>query len=65
MATPLGIATYQLWYSDEETSYAFFSKGDPANMALLEPDAKLIWEVDAESWEDAVAKQARYLGWDT
>ncbi len=55
---------YELWYSKSQNSYAFFPKGDQSNMNLLEPDAELIWQVLAESWEEAISKQHEYLGWD-
>ena len=55
---------YELWYSKNQNSYALFPKGDESNMRLLESDAKLIWEVSATSWEEAVSKQHEYLGWE-
>jgi len=33
-------------------------------MKYLEDDAKLVWSVEAESWDEAQTKKHEYLGWE-
>jgi hypothetical protein len=55
---------YELWHSAADGEYTFF----PADAAALHPDrgagARLIWTVDAASWEEAQAKKHEFLGWE-
>lgn len=58
------VIMYELWFSQSENSYAFFEKGSTNNYNLLEKDAKLIWSVEASSWEEAQSKKHEFLGWE-
>lgn len=55
---------YELWHSAADGEYTFF----PADDADLHPDrgegARLIWTVDAASWDEAQAKKHEFLGWE-
>jgi hypothetical protein len=55
---------YELWQSDSESSYSFFASGDKANADMLPIDARLIWTVEADSWEEACRRQHEFLGWE-
>ncbi|MGA1283430.1 MAG: hypothetical protein ACO34J_05110, partial [Prochlorothrix sp.] len=44
------VMQYELWQSIEG-SYAFFPADNVSARALLEPDDRLIWTVEANSWE--------------
>jgi hypothetical protein len=62
MSKDNGEFVYQLWHS-EQGGYTFFERENVAARKLLEPDAKLIWEVCAASFFEAQAKKHEYLGW--
>jgi hypothetical protein len=55
---------YELWHSEADGEYTFI----PAEDAAPHPDsgtgARLIWTVDAASWEEAQAKKHEFLGWE-
>jgi hypothetical protein len=55
---------YELWYSESASSYGLLYEGDTASDHLKEPDAKVIWTVEAEKYEDALQKRNDFLGWD-
>jgi len=55
---------YVLYESKKECSYSFFEEGNQRNMELLEDDAKLIWTVEANSFEIAQMKKHEYLDWE-
>jgi len=55
---------YELWYSEEEESFASFEKVDERNRKLLPADARKIWEVEAETWEEAQIKIHEFMGWE-
>lgn len=54
---------YDLWFSPSENSYAFSESSVHHDMGL-EEDAEIIWSVEADSWQEACAKQHEYLGWE-
>ena len=54
---------YELWYSEEESSYLFCEAGR-SHEYLPAPDARCIWTVEAASWEAAQARKHTYLGWE-
>lgn len=54
---------YELWESIEGGGYSFFPADNASARALLEPDDRLIWTVEANSWEEASQAQYNYLGW--
>ena len=55
---------YELWHSEVDGEFTFF----PADDADLHPDrgagARLIWTVDAVTWDEAQAKKHEFLGWE-
>lgn len=52
---------YELW-RDVDGNYSFFPRENgPARDAVAQ--GELVWTVEAESWEEAVAAQRQYLGW--
>jgi hypothetical protein len=56
-----GVTRFELWKVG--TGHAFFEFSNEAARKLLPPNAKLVWSVEATSWEDARARMHRYLGW--
>lgn len=55
---------YELWYSREDGSLSFFEKADEISRKLLSRDAELIWEVEAQSWDEAQVKKHEFMGWE-
>ena len=57
---------WELWLSkaDECLAYTFFPEDNESVRQALEPDAKLIWEVEAASYNDAHRAKHDFLGWD-
>jgi hypothetical protein len=53
---------FELW--KEPDGFSFFPSDNDSARAALEPDAKLIWTVEAESWEEASKRKNEYLGWE-
>lgn len=51
---------YELWHSESEGCHTFF----PANQrpADLTADARLIWTVEADTWENAQTAKHEFLG---
>jgi hypothetical protein len=58
------LSVYVLYSSDSEGSLNFFEEGATAAKALLKPDARLVWKVEAKSWEIACLKEHEFLGWE-
>jgi len=54
---------YELWYSESECSYMLLYEGDTASDGLKEPDHKVIWAVEADTYEQALQKRNDFLGW--
>lgn len=54
---------YELWHSEQEVSYTFCEAGR-AHQAFLPADARCIWTVEADSWEEAQTQKHIYLGWE-
>ena len=54
---------YELWSADD--GYSFFAENNESTRCLLTAGEKLIWTVDASTWEEACAKQHEFLGWET
>lgn len=54
---------YELWHSEQEVSYTFCAAGR-AHQAVLPADARCIWTVEADSWEEAATQRNIYLGWE-
>ena len=57
---------YELWHSHDRGSdvYTLLPAGAQREQTLLEPNAKVIWTIDAESWNEACQKQHEFLGWE-
>jgi hypothetical protein len=57
---------YELWHSPNGRTdiYTLLAAGAPRAAALLEPDATVVWTVEAETWDEACRKQHEFLGWD-
>jgi hypothetical protein len=53
---------YELW--SEEDGYSFFPEDNESARRLLGSKAKLIWTVEAATWDEARTKQHEFLGWD-
>ena len=53
---------YELWSDD--AGYSFFGEDNESARRLLKADARLIWTVEASTWEDARTKQHEFLGWE-
>jgi hypothetical protein len=56
-----GATRFELWKVG--TGHAFFPVTNEAAHKLLPPGAKLVWTVEAESWDEARARMHRFLGW--
>jgi hypothetical protein len=56
---------HELWASASASSQTFCLAGPPGdrNRALLEPDAQLIWTVEADNAFDAMTKYYEHMGW--
>ena len=57
------LTKYELW-EDQERNYSFFPEDNDSARDLLPKSAKLIWVVEAASWEEAQSKKHEYLGWE-
>jgi len=53
---------YELWQEGDD--HSFFPADNDSARETLSPGAKLIWRVEATSWEEACHKRNEYLGWD-
>lgn len=53
---------YELWQEGDD--YSFFPVDNDSAREALSPDAKLIWTVEADGWEEACKKRNEFLGWD-
>ena len=53
---------YELY--EAGSGYTFLEKENPNRDQLLDADAKLIWEVEAASWDEAQATKHEFLGWE-
>ena len=60
---------YELWQeigaTGEATGLAFFpvNEGYERQLQLLAPGAKLIWAVEADSWDEAMTLYHERMGW--
>jgi len=53
---------YELWHC-QDGHYSFFAVDNDSARKMLDPDDRLIWTVEAQSWEEASQAQYDYLGW--
>jgi hypothetical protein len=53
---------YELWHG-QDGHYSFFAVDNDSARKMLDPDDRLIWTVEAQSWEEASQAQYDYLGW--
>jgi hypothetical protein len=60
----MAIRSHELWVeSEQEQTFCFAGPlGDEAR-ALLLPEARLVWTVEAESHFEAMRKYYKYMGW--
>ena len=58
---------YELWGTPDRTSLVF-TGADAIDgykrQGAIEPDAELIWGVDADSWKEASTLYHQYMGWE-
>ena len=54
---------YVLWHSASESSYTFIHEGDATSDHFRPQDARVIWTVDADTYEEALQKRNDFLGW--
>jgi hypothetical protein len=58
---------WELWLSESQSSYSMIPVSGTDDEALarrhLEPDAKIIFTVDAETWDEAAQARNDFLGW--
>jgi hypothetical protein len=52
--------TYEYWEDDE--GHAFFPSDCTQREIILGANPRLVWTIEADSWEDAMEKRAEYLG---
>lgn len=55
---------YLLFQSEKEGSYTFIAEENSHSGNGIPPDAVLIWQVEAESWEIACMKRNDFLCWE-
>ena len=57
---------YELWHSRDDGSdvYTLLPVDLAHDRSLLEPEARMIWSVEAATWEDACRRQHEFLGWE-
>jgi hypothetical protein len=57
---------YELWQAEDEdvVSYSFFAEGNEIARRFLESNAKLIWIVETDSWDEACSRKHEFLGWE-
>lgn len=53
---------YELWESASEGSDSFFPANSQRARETLAPDARLIWVVEAASWNEAQQKRYDFMG---
>ena len=54
---------YELW-DDGESGYPFFPEDNDSARKLLRVEAKLIWTIEAETWNDAMRAFHDHMGWE-
>jgi hypothetical protein len=57
---------YELWHSRDGQSdiYTLLAVGASRDRSLPEPDARVVWTVEADTWDDACRQQHEFLGWE-
>lgn len=55
---------FQLWHSPSANAFTFVPAEPPPALSLIEDDARLMWTVEADSWDEAQAKKHEFLGWE-
>ena len=56
------LTRFELWKVG--AGHTFFPEDNLAARDLLEPDAKLVWSVEARSWDEARTRMHEFLGWE-
>ena len=57
---------YELWHSKHGDCdvHSLMAQDALDKQVTLEPNAVVIWTVDAASWDEARRKQHEFLGWE-
>ena len=57
---------YELWHvrDGDADVYTLLPSGASHDQALLESSARVIWSVEARTWDDARQRQHEFLGWE-
>ena len=58
----LKMSRFELWYSAATNSYSFIGEGRADRELVTEPDAVLVWVVDAPTELEAMRRRNEYLG---
>ena len=56
---------YELWRTADGGQDSFFPTNNDSARNLLEPDARLIWTCEANSWNEAQQKRYDFMDWGT
>ena len=56
------VKRYELWEEDGGNSHSFFPEDNKSARDLLSKDARLVWAIEAASWDEAQVKKHEYLG---
>jgi hypothetical protein len=60
---------WELWLSESESSYSVIPVSGTEEEALarrhLEPDAQMVFMIEAETWDEAAQARNDFLGWGT
>jgi hypothetical protein len=54
--------TYELWVDGERSEMTFIPSDHP-QWGIHTVGCTKLWEVEADSWEEACTKRNEYLGW--
>jgi hypothetical protein len=54
---------YELWQSESTGSYMLLYEGDTSSDHVKDPDAKVTWTCEAETYEEALQNRNDFLGW--
>jgi hypothetical protein len=54
---------FELWRSESESSYMLLLEGDAASDHVKPEDAKVVWTIEASTYEEALEKRNEFLGW--
>jgi len=58
---------YELWISEEDAENTFSTPENIQDMkdrGLLGKEPKLVWSIEANSWNEAMIKYHKHMGWE-